>query len=259
MEKILITKREASEYTGFSRQTIKNWIDEGILNTHLIHGVEYVDKNTLSLLLDSEKEMEETRRKIEAKKKALDHKLGALEYQLQEIRGIDEINEIRKCRKSLIHINLEFYRDTKVISDLEYEILCMVLDGKDLETVQNKYCYFSKTRLIKFITKSLTRIQKTPLKEKYEERIKELENKIQELKTPKNKKEWSDKKLCDLSISVRLYHCLTKEKIYTVKEFMEKYEDNPEKLKEIRNIGKRSVEEAIELIRMLQSKRIEGI
>lgn len=61
----LLTKKEAAERVGLSRQTIQNWINKGALTCHKVGKAHFIDSDTIDALSDTGHEYEKAQKLLE--------------------------------------------------------------------------------------------------------------------------------------------------------------------------------------------------
>ena len=104
MEKI-ITIAQAAEYLGVSRQTIKNWIDNGIIKTHGVAGKQYwIDANTLTAFKDTAEDVERQKEKLAHLKAELHKSISEEQMLVNEISKLFRTGASNQGKKSLLTI-----------------------------------------------------------------------------------------------------------------------------------------------------------
>lgn len=136
---------DAAEVSGFSRQTIRNWVDGKILPMKKIRGLLYVDKDVLMKVLDTAGDVDSTRSKLEALKETY-------------LKEYHEYKKLLACQRDSVDTNRylsicvnagirnRFFQNVvhmlEAIGILKYregEMLSKLLEGEDMMEICNHY------------------------------------------------------------------------------------------------------------------------
>ena len=136
----LITKQQAAEMTGLTRQTIQNWINKGVLNCIVIDKAHFLDSSTIEALSDEMKDVENTRSRLnilkleyEKKQKEITEKIAELK-ELLSLFDDDELSSIRK-RFYVTYPSMLSY--IGIITEEEKEVLSDIIKGYSVEYICN--------------------------------------------------------------------------------------------------------------------------
>lgn len=134
----LLTKQQAAEMTGLTRQTIQNWIDKGALNCIVIGKAHFLDSSVIEALSDEMKDVESTRSKLnelkleyESKQKEITSKIAGLK-ELLSLFDDDELSPIRK-RFYITYPSMLQY--VGIISENEKDVLDDIIKGYSIDSI----------------------------------------------------------------------------------------------------------------------------
>lgn len=141
----LILISEATGLTGLNRQTIRNWIDKGIIPARKINGTFYVDRDTFESMSGQLTDLDSARKALEEEK-------------ARYIRERDEYNQMRETvrddhnvtrflsvcvnsgiRTRFFEVILQMLRDNGILKYKETDILTALLNGEAFEYVAERY------------------------------------------------------------------------------------------------------------------------
>ena len=136
---------EAAAISGFSRQTIRNWIDGGVLPKKMIRGIFYVDKDMLMKVLDDAGDVEDARSKLEELKTTYIKESEEYKQLISFQRDKVALNRyLSICVNSAVRT--QFFRSvvsmlevTGVLDCREGDFLTKLLEGEDFSVIGRKY------------------------------------------------------------------------------------------------------------------------
>lgn len=235
---------EASAISGFSRQTIRNWIDGGVLPKKMIRGIFYVDKDMLMKVLDDAGDVEEARSKLE-------------ELKTTYLKESEEYKQLISFQRDKVSLNRYlsicvnsgvrtlFFRNvvsmlevTGVLDCREGDFLTKLLEGEDFSAIGNKYG-LNRERVRQIADKAIRKSNDlSAIKKLYAENIDlkqqnnvlkaevevlrkraqviEAEVSKEELHELEGLRQWFAIRLVDCEISVRALNILKSEGIDTI-------------------------------------------
>lgn len=235
---------EAAAISGFSRQTIRNWIDGGVLPKKMIRGIFYVDKDMLMKVLDDAGDVEDARSKLE-------------ELKTTYIKESEEYKQLISFHRDKVALNrylsicvnsgvrTQFFRNvvsmlevTGVLDCREGDFLTKLLEGEDFSAIGNKYG-LNRERVRQIADKAIRKSNDlSAIKKLYAENIDlkqqnnvlkaeievlrkraqviEAEVSKEELHELEGLRQWFAIRLVDCEISVRALNILKSEGIDTI-------------------------------------------
>lgn len=261
----LIHITEAADRIGVSRQTLKNWCDNGTIPSHKMGRTEgstrsvWVDSDTIDALADTMRDVERARNIL---------KKEAARFESQEELFYDMADEIERevfligkvgsaVRRKEFYLSIpKMLASIGTITDREADIMCQVIDGREIMLIALDYG-LTKTRVLQIFLKGCKKAAELKdIKSELDE-LKRLRVEVAELKTViKNlsKDEQNNnhgqiddsfrnkvhRRLVDCGLSTRTLGCLVGAGIYTVADLCKW---NKLDLLHIRNFGKKSLAE----------------
>lgn len=87
--KRLLTKNEAANILGVSRQTVQNWLDADLIGGRYINNTLYIDHKTLDCLFDKLRSIDERKRKLDAAIKVVESDI--IEWQQKHDEWIENL------------------------------------------------------------------------------------------------------------------------------------------------------------------------
>jgi len=153
---ILIT--EAARRLGLNRQTVSNWIENGILVGKKIGKNTYVDGEAVDAIGELGQKAEEARLKAEELKDAYDKECNRLMKEYRERKNDDRLwlFTVRKCRyNNFFKTVLRLLQYNGILSERESNILCAYLNGESLEEISSKYETISRERVRQIVERAL--------------------------------------------------------------------------------------------------------
>lgn len=242
---------EAAKITGLERQTIRNWMDKGIVPFKVINGTYYVDSDTFEALAGD-------MRGTEAARMLLARERDAYLRERDEYKSIrtEASCEYEKERRISYYANIgirtgffntitDMMCASGILSDRERDILCGVLNGKSLESLSTTR---ERARLVaeKALRKSrnLTKVMDVRKKDEEIARLKEenslLKKMVYRKVTADIEKDLSDKERSLLNMGADLYRTLSMDFSYNVsvrtQNILEHYRDENGN-RRIKNLG----------------------
>lgn len=82
-----ITRRKAAEILGVSRQTISNYIDQGLIGSYKDHSIVYVNSEDIKKYAEKYKILAVNEKMIDDKLKELKERKNAINIELAEMRN----------------------------------------------------------------------------------------------------------------------------------------------------------------------------
>lgn len=260
----LIHITEAADRIGVSRQTLKNWCDNGTMPSHKMGKTEdssrsvWVDSDTIDALADTMKDVERAR---EILKKEVEH------FKSQEELLHDMSDETRHdvfligkvgsaVRRKDFYLSIpKMLASIGIITEREADIMCQVIVGRDIMLIALDYG-LTKTRVLQIFLRGCRKAADLKdIKSELDE-LKRLRVEVAELKTVIKNLSKDDnnnlgqiddsfrnkvrRRLVECGLSTRTLGCLIGAGIYTVADLC-KY--NKLDLLHIRNFGKKSLAE----------------
>lgn len=261
----LIHITEAADRIGVSRQTLKNWCDNGTIPSHKMGRTEdssrsvWVDSDTIDALADTMRDVERARDILKKEADYFNSKADFFYEMSDEIRhDVFLIGKVGSAvRRKEFYLSIpKMLAGIGTINDREAEIMCQVIDGREIMLIALDYG-LSKTRVLQIFLKGCKKAAELKdIKSELDE-LKRLRVEVAELKTViKNlsKDEHNDhmgqiddsfrnkihRRLVECGLSTRTLGCLVGAGIYTVSDLCK---HNKLDLLHIRNFGKKSLAE----------------
>jgi hypothetical protein len=134
----LITKQQAAEMTGLTRQTIQNWIDKGVLKCIVVGKAHFLDSTSIESLSEDLKVVENSRTRLKELKE---------DYEIKQNEFNDKITELKECLSIfnddvLSAIRKRFYltypsmlSSIGLISAKEKNVLTNILQGYSIDYI----------------------------------------------------------------------------------------------------------------------------
>lgn len=232
MEQKYIKASDVAEKFGVTRQTIRNWIDKGLLRALKLDGCHYIVKDCLQDLESKLQDVAETERALDYYKKSLTELEKYYKSSIDDLRSCCLGNQaLVSNRQAVVNIIPTLFaivnnglnlipRGTKMIE--------MLLDGKDVKYISEEFG-ITPTRVTQVIDLEFRKLKceaktYTMIKEEnkhLKEKVQTLENNIKSLRSFREpgaeSLEYSKvdvqesiltKKLVDCNLSVRCLNCL---------------------------------------------------
>lgn len=290
MEKI-ITIAQAAEYLGVSRQTIKNWIDNGLIKTHGVTGKQYwIDANTLTAFKDTAEDVVRQKEKLAHLKAELRKAISEEQMLVNEVKA--NIGLIRRTKNLTaakdFYLSIpEMMHDLGVISARERDIVKSVIvesglskaaEAAQISLERARQIFVKAIRKSKDLTDIKARlVEAEELKSENKILSKEIELLKKEIDLNKKTEEMSseqrslafleidnlcrllNKRIADYDLSVRALNCLSYAGIETIGDLVSCSKTD---LLKRRNFGRKSLAEIEDLVDMLNlsfSMDVDGI
>lgn len=273
----IITTVQAAKMIGVTAQTIRNWIDRGIIKSKIVGHIYYVEK-------DFFENFEELHNDIPQVMESLIKERDAYLKEAEMYRSMR--NDIRYerdrtkylylminsgVRNSFFQCITEILTLTDVLTDREADIIHMALKGDSYSSIAETYG-LSRERMRQIIDKAIRKsielktLKETVLKiDSMQREIEQLksENKLLKSYIPKNEKEDNNdeqitvydkivqilrSKPIEYDLTVRALNCLKAADVETIGDLV-KY--NRFDLLRFRNFGKKTLTELDELVESL--------
>lgn len=260
MEQKYIKASDVAEKFGVTRQTIRNWIDKGLLRALKLDGCHYIVKDSLQDLESKLQDVAETERALDYYKKSLTELEKNYKSSIDDLRSCCLGNQaLVSNRQAVVNIIPTLFaivnnglnlipRGTKMIE--------MLLDGKDVKYISEEFG-ITPTRVTQVIDLEFRKLKceaktYTMIKEENKHLKEELQtlkinvNSLRSFREPGAESlEYSKvdvqesiltKKLVDCDISVRTLNCLKSGDIETVGDLARLKKTD---LLRLRNFGKK--------------------
>ena len=263
-----ITRRKAAEILGLSRQTISNYIKEGILGSYVDeHGILYVNSEDVEKYAKKYKMIAANEKMIDDKLKEVEAHKRAINVELTELRNRATANGklaanavcmLFSVINAMSHLGI-----TPKLGYRQYQILKDIINGMTYDELSIKYG-LSATRIrqiVVMICNSLTDNEDTAIAEidtnQYlrnvidglKKKLKAVQTSYDEYRRAKGEVPISDailpplilgKDVNDCGFPVRILNMFKWCEIYTVGDLLRKFHGKSD-LDKIRNIGTKSV------------------
>lgn len=264
-----ITRNKAAEILGVSRQTISNYIKEGILGSYVDeHGITYVNDEDIEKYAQKYKMIAANEKMIDEKLKEVEYRKRAINVELTELRNRatangklaanDAVGMLFGVINAMSHLgvlpNLS-YRESHILKD--------IINGMSYDELSVKYD-LTPTRIRQIVDKTcnkLTYSEDLAIAElstnkalQYEvERLKKVIKSLQ-VSYDEYRRGKGDEPLCgavlpplilsrdinDCGFPVRILNMFRSYSIYTVGDLLRKFHGKSD-LAKIRNLGNKSV------------------
>ena len=260
----LIHITEAADRIGVSRQTLKNWCDNGTIPSHKMGKTEgssrsvWVDGDTIDALADTMKDVERAKAILEKEAERFESQEDLFYEMSNNIRhDVFLIGKVGSAvRRKDFYLSIpKMLASIGTITEREADIMYHVIDGREIMLIALDYG-LSKTRVLQIFLKGCKKAADLKdIKSELDE-LKRLRVEVAELKTVIKNLSKDDnnnlgqiddgfrnkihRRLVDCGLSTRTLGCLVGAGIYTVADLC-KY--NKLDLLHIRNFGKKSLAE----------------
>lgn len=143
MKFILIS--DAVKLTGLDRQTIRNWVDKGIIPSQKINGTFYVDEDTFVALSEKMRDVSGTEKKLDAYKAKCIAEMDGFRNEFSNARFEHDVNRYKSICVNY-GVRTRFFENMVRLMVLngdlkvkEAEILIDLLNGVTYEELKEKY------------------------------------------------------------------------------------------------------------------------
>ena len=263
-----ITRNKAAEILGVSRQTISNYIKEGILGSYVgEHGILYVNSEDIEKYAQKYKMIAANEKMIEEKLKEVEYRKRAINVELTELRDRATANgKLAANAVGMLFGVINTMSHLGVLPNLTYRessLLKDIINGMTYDELSIKYGV-SATRIRQIAEKTCNKLTyneniviaelSTNRTLQYEvERLKNVIKSLQvsfdEYRRTKGDKPVSSavlpplilgKDINDFNLPVRILNALRWCEVYTVGDLLRKFHCKSD-LYKIRNLGKKSI------------------
>ena len=260
----LIHITEAADRIGVSRQTLKNWCDNGTIPSHKMGKTEgssrslWVDGDTIDALADTMKDVERAKAILEKEAERFESQEDLFYEMSDNIRhDVFLIGKVGSAvRRKEFYLSIpKMLASIGTINDREADIMCQYIDGKDALQIGLDYG-LTRTRVLQIFLKGCKKAAELKDIKSQLDELKRLRVEVAELKTVIKNLSKDDnnnlgqiddsfrnkihRRLVECGLSTRTLGCLVGAGIYTVADLC-KY--NKLDLLHIRNFGKKSLAE----------------
>lgn len=263
-----ITRNKAAEILGVSRQTISNYIKEGILGSYVDeHGITYVNSEDIEKYAQKYKMIAANEKMIDEKLKEVEYRKRAINIELTELRNratahgklaANVIGMLFGVINAMSHLGVVpnlTYRESHILKDIingmNYDELSLKYDltptriRQIVDKTCNKLTYNENIAIAELSTNKALQYEV----ERLNKVIKSLQVSYDEYRRGKG-----DKPLCgavlpplilskdvnDCGFSVRILNMFRSYSIYTIGDLLRKFHGKSD-LSKIRNLGNKSV------------------
>ena len=263
-----ITRNKAAEILGVSRQTISNYIKEGILGSYVDeHGITYVNSEDIEKYAQKYKMLAANEKMIDDKLKEVEARKRAINVELTELRNRSTANgKLASNAVGMLFGVINAMSHLGVLPNLTYResnLLKDIINGMTYDELSIKYGV-SATRIRQIAEKTCNKLTyneniviaelSTNRTLQYEvERLKKVIKSLQvsfdEYRRAKGDKPVSSavlpplilgKDINDCNLPVRILNALRWCEVYTVGDLLRKFHCKSD-LYKIRNLGKKSI------------------
>ena len=263
-----ITRNKAAEILGVSRQTISNYIKEGILGSYVDeHGFTYVNSEDIEKYAQKYKMIAANEKMIDEKLKEVEYRKRAINVELTELRDRATANgKLAANAVGMLFGVINAMSHLGVLPNLTYResnLLKDIINGMTYDELSIKYGV-SATRIRQIAEKTCNKLtynediviaelstNRALLCEvdRLNEVVKSLQISYDEYRRGKGDKPISgavlpplilSRDINDCGFSVRILNALRCEEVYTVGDLLRKFHCKSD-LYKIRNLGKKSI------------------
>lgn len=263
-----ITRNKAAEILGVSRQTISNYIKEGILGSYVgEHGIMYVNSEDIEKYAQKYKMIAANEKMIDEKLKEVEYRKRAINVELTELRNRvtangklaeNAVGMLFGVINAMSYLNITpklSYRESKLLKDIingmTYDELSLKYDltttriRQIVEKTCNKLTYNEDAAIAEIATNKDLRIVIENLKKK----LKAVQTSYDEYRRAKGDVPISaavlpplilGKDVNDCNFPVRILNMFKWCDVYTVGDLLRKFRGKSD-LDKIRNLGKKSI------------------
>ena len=263
-----ITRKKAAEILGLSRQTISNYIEQGLIGSCVgEHGILYVNSDDVEKYAQKYKMLAANEKMIDDKLKEVEARKRAINVELTELRNratangklaANAVGMLFGVINAMSHLNITpklSYRESKMLKDIingmTYDELSFKYDltttriRQIVEKTCNKLTYNEDAAIADIATNQDLRIVIDSLKKK----LKSVQTSYDEYRRSKGDVPVSGavlpplilgKDVNDCNFSVRILNIFRWRSVYTVGDLLRKFHGKSD-LDKIRNLGKKSV------------------
>ena len=158
----MITRQEAANLLDVSAQTISNWVEKGILNSHNScdgRNTMLIDRQSIEQYFDTLQDLAFMEKRIAVQKKKLSEESAALENDLKEMASTKHLfgNGISQFFLRDVFTCVAEVAGEELLTDREYQILHDLLNGRKLDDIAEKY-YLTTSRIQQIVNKAVHKI-----------------------------------------------------------------------------------------------------
>lgn len=261
-----ITRRKAAEILGVSRQTISNYIEQGLIGSYKDHSIVYVNSDDIEKYAQKYKMLAVNEKMIDDKLKELKERKNAINIELAEMRNAATAKgqlSANAIGMLFVAIDAISYLDIAPhISYRESKMLKGIIKGKTFEDLADEYD-LTPTRIRQIVEKTcdkfsrneITIIEHISTNKHLVSEVARLNRKIKDMQMDFDsyRREKGDKTTSDIAtppkilsenignfgFPVRIMNIFRYSEVYTVGDLLRKLDVNS--LKNLRNLGKKSI------------------
>lgn len=263
-----ITRNKAAEILGVSRQTISNYIKEGILGSYVDeHGITYVNSEDIDKYAQKYKMLAANEKMIDDKLKEVEARKRAINVELTELRNRATANgKLSANAVGMLFGVINAMSHLGVLPNLTYResnLLKDIINGMTYDELSIKYGV-SATRIRQIAEKTCNKLtynediviaelstNRALMSEvdRLNEAVKSLQISYDEYRRGKGDNPLSgavlpplilSRDINDCGFSVRILNALRCEEVYTVGDLLRKFHGKSD-LYKIRNLGKKTI------------------
>lgn len=270
-----ITRNRAAEILGVSRQTISNYIKEGILGSYVDeHGISYVNSEDIERYAQKYKMIATSEKLIDEKLKEVEYRKRAINIELTELRNratangklaANAVGMLFGVINAMSHLGVVpnlTYREAHILKDvvsgMTYDELSVRYDltptriRQIIDKTCNKLTYNENIAIAEIKTNSDLQCEVERLKKV----IKLLQASYDEYRRGKGDNPICgailpplilSRDICDCGLSIRITNMFRHYNVYTVGDLLRKFHGKSD-LAKIRNLGNKSVWAIIDFI-----------
>lgn len=263
-----ITRNKAAEILGVSRQTISNYIKEGILGSYVDeHGITYVNSEDIEKYAQKYKMIAANEKMIDDKLKEVEARKRAINVELTELRNRATANgKLAANAVGMLFGVINAMSHLGVLPNLTYResnLLKDIINGMTYDELSIKYGV-SATRISQLVVRTCNKLtynediviaelsmNRALMSEvdRLNEAVKSLQISYDEYRRGKGDNPISgavlpplilSRDINDCGFSVRILNALRCEEVYTVGDLLRKFHCKSD-LYKIRNLGKKTI------------------
>lgn len=261
-----ITRNKAAEILGLSRQTISNYIEQGLIGSYKDHSIVYVNSEDIEKYAQKYKMLAVNEKMIDDKLKELKERKNAINIELAETRNAATAKgqlSANAIGMLFVAIDAISYLDIAPhISYRESQILKGIIKGKTFEDLADEYD-LTPTRIRQIVEKTCDKLSRNKITiiehistnkhlvsevERLNKKIKDMQMDFDSYRREKGDKPTSDiaippkilsENIDKFGFPVRIMNIFRYSEVYTVGDLLRKLDVNS--LKNLRNLGKKSI------------------
>lgn len=247
----LISRQEAAEILRCDQQTIRNWVEWGIIQGHMIGRRLMVDADTIDAVLDSAQDAALAKRRIESLRQELLDTERELENQVREARNALRLWKHSNCKsinRFAVYDILLSYKP--LLTEMENDIILALMETGEIPALAETY-HLTPQRIVQIIAQAIKKIHCARRYDSLIEEVATLKRLTRELKEKlelcgekpdeiEDKYAVMKKELKDTDLSLRALNCL---KINGIMNVADLVSVRKEDLLKYRNFGKKSMME----------------